>query len=282
MDTRRMRTPKEEIFLLFGKAERLLEAGDAERAVNEATKARRLVRKLPAADRTELEPEVLVLLADCLIEAGRPREALPAYSEMRALAPDNVEVDSLEAVARFHLWEFDAALRLLDSYERAMGASALSLYYRSLALEFSNQQSEAELFFKQAAEMDPESFPAPVRLDEREVEQLVHEVLESLPEDVQRAIGNVHISVVSLPDRHLHQNGIDPLTLGVYTGTDLLSESYLDGQTSLNRIEIFQRNIERIAADRDEVKEELRITLLHEIGHHLGWDEHELHERGLG
>jgi predicted Zn-dependent protease with MMP-like domain len=44
---------------------------------------------------------------------------------------------------------------------------------------------------------------------------------------------------------------------------------------------LFQRNIERAAADRDEVREEIRVTLLHEIGHHVGWDEHDLADRGL-
>ncbi|MFO0981976.1 MAG: metallopeptidase family protein [Planctomycetota bacterium] len=267
--------------MLFGRAEHELEAGNADRAVNEATKARRLVRTLSAGERGELEPEVLVLLADCLIEAGRAREALPVYGEMRSLYPADAEVDSLEAVARFHLWQFEQALQLLDQYDRNAGASALSLYYRSLVLEFCNQRAEAELFFKQAADLDRESFAAPVRLSEAEVEQLVHEVIESLPDDVQSALHNVNISVVPLPDRKLHATEIDPLTLGVYSGTDLLSASYLDGQPSLNRIEIFQRNIERIASDRDEVKEELRITLLHEIGHHLGWDEDDLEERGL-
>jgi predicted Zn-dependent protease with MMP-like domain len=44
---------------------------------------------------------------------------------------------------------------------------------------------------------------------------------------------------------------------------------------------LFQKNLERAAASREELEEEIRITVLHEIGHHLGWDEEELEARGL-
>jgi predicted Zn-dependent protease with MMP-like domain len=44
---------------------------------------------------------------------------------------------------------------------------------------------------------------------------------------------------------------------------------------------LFHRNLERAATTREELEEEIRITVLHEIGHHLGWDEKDLEERGL-
>jgi predicted Zn-dependent protease with MMP-like domain len=44
---------------------------------------------------------------------------------------------------------------------------------------------------------------------------------------------------------------------------------------------LFQRNLERGASTRGELEEEIRITVLHEIGHHLGWGEEELEARGL-
>ena len=52
-----------------------------------------------------------------------------------------------------------------------------------------------------------------------------------------------------------------------------------DHQTA--RITLFQHNLERFATTRDELIEEIRVTVLHEVGHLLGLDEDELYERGL-
>ena len=46
-------------------------------------------------------------------------------------------------------------------------------------------------------------------------------------------------------------------------------------------IGLFQRNLERYARDREELLEEIRVTLLHEVGHFLGLDEEQLRELGL-
>ena len=44
---------------------------------------------------------------------------------------------------------------------------------------------------------------------------------------------------------------------------------------------LFRSNLMRMAHDREAMQEELRVTLLHEIGHFLGLDEEDLERRGL-
>jgi predicted Zn-dependent protease with MMP-like domain len=46
-------------------------------------------------------------------------------------------------------------------------------------------------------------------------------------------------------------------------------------------ITLFRFNLARLANDPEELRSQLRITLLHEIGHALGLDEDDLAERGL-
>jgi predicted Zn-dependent protease with MMP-like domain len=46
-------------------------------------------------------------------------------------------------------------------------------------------------------------------------------------------------------------------------------------------IALFQRNLERHVRDEAELREEIEVTLLHEVGHFLGLDEDDLRERGL-
>ena len=67
--------------------------------------------------------------------------------------------------------------------------------------------------------------------------------------------------------------------LGLYTGVSRLERG--DDLPFLpDKITLFQRPIEKICGSRDEVVEEVRKTLLHEVGHYLGMDEEYLHRLG--
>jgi predicted Zn-dependent protease with MMP-like domain len=92
----------------------------------------------------------------------------------------------------------------------------------------------------------------------------------------------VAIDMVPMPDpRRDAREGLHPEMLGLYEGVPIAAGSEAASFTLPGRIRIFKRNIERMARDREQLVRELRTTLLHEIGHHLGWDEDELSARGL-
>ena len=77
-------------------------------------------------------------------------------------------------------------------------------------------------------------------------------------------------------------DGLPPDLLGLFVGASHLErcdENPIDG---VARIHLFQRNLERACSDRAELIAELRITLYHELGHLLGFDEHGVDELGLG
>ena len=76
--------------------------------------------------------------------------------------------------------------------------------------------------------------------------------------------------------------GVDPRSLGLFSGTAMPDASHLGGQPGLTQILLFRRNLERMAASDDELREEIRTTLLHETGHFFGMDEEALGEVGLG
>jgi predicted Zn-dependent protease with MMP-like domain len=129
-----------------------------------------------------------------------------------------------------------------------------------------------------ATAIDDERFATPPSLDEDEVEAVLRDAIAQLPPDVARAVED---TVVEVRERPLPYPDVDPLTLGLYIGTDRLQRGFEDSGRLPARIEIYRGNIARIARDRDDAVEELRITLLHEIGHHLGYDEAGLDSLGL-
>jgi predicted Zn-dependent protease with MMP-like domain len=92
----------------------------------------------------------------------------------------------------------------------------------------------------------------------------------------------VPIIVAELPAEADVAGGLDPRALGLFTGTAYPDMPHVGGQPGLTQIVLFRRNIERVAEDEDELREELRVTLLHETGHFFGLDEAELEGAGLG
>lgn len=115
--------------------------------------------------------------------------------------------------------------------------------------------------------------------------RLVDEALDSLPGKLLARIANVEIVVESNPTpEDLEQAGLEPedVLLGLYHGIPLPDRS--DGYSFAlpDKISIYQEPIESICASDDEVREEVRITVLHEIGHYFGIGEERLGELGLG
>ena len=111
----------------------------------------------------------------------------------------------------------------------------------------------------------------------------VAEAIEALPEHAKPALENCIIDVQPIPsDEDLAQGGVSPLILGLFRGHAVDERSPVeaaDHQTA--HITLYQNNLERFASTREELLEEIRITVLHEVGHLLGLDEDELYERGL-
>jgi predicted Zn-dependent protease with MMP-like domain len=130
--------------------------------------------------------------------------------------------------------------------------------------------------------------------EERErFDLLVEDVLSALPKGVRSLLDEVPLIVLDEPEpQMLRDLGIDPADqtaldemCGLHTGTALTDRS-VEHPVLPDVIHIFRRGIVALAggwdhpnAD-DDVYEEIRITVLHELGHHFGLDEDDLEELG--
>ena len=114
--------------------------------------------------------------------------------------------------------------------------------------------------------------------------ETVEATIERLKPLAARALGNVAIFVEDYPEEWVVGDDIgDPRILGLFDGPTHASEhsvgAIIEGPA---RIYLYRWNIERTCGSLEEVKEQVEITVLHEIGHYLGLDEEALHFRGLG
>ena len=100
----------------------------------------------------------------------------------------------------------------------------------------------------------------------------------------RRLLANVPILIADRPARNDVATGLDPRLLGLFAGTAYPEVSALGGTPQLTQILLFRRNLERVAEDEEELRDEIRTTLLHETGHFFGMSEDDLRRGrpGLG
>ncbi len=122
-----------------------------------------------------------------------------------------------------------------------------------------------------------------IQLSDRQFDEAVSAALRSVPREFREYLENVVVEVRDLPDRALmREHDVPDDILGLYVGCPL-EDRGIEGPPLLpDRIYIFRRNLLEMCESRDELVDEIRVTVLHEIGHHFGMDEDRLEELGYG
>ena len=120
-------------------------------------------------------------------------------------------------------------------------------------------------------------------MERQAFERLVRRALGTVPEKFRAYLENVDVIVEDWPSAdQLAGHLVDDshLLLGLYEGVPLTERA--DYLTILpDRITIFQGSIEAICATNEEIVEEIRTTVIHEVAHHFGIDDERLHELGV-
>ncbi|WP_434617098.1 metallopeptidase family protein [Arthrobacter sp. A5] len=113
-----------------------------------------------------------------------------------------------------------------------------------------------------------------------EFEDAAADAVARIPAELARAITNVAIFV---EERYTPGPDEDPdmVLLGLYEGTPLTErDAWWDAGSLPDRIAIYRQPILDICHSREEVIDEITVTVIHEIAHHFGIDDARLHELG--
>jgi predicted Zn-dependent protease with MMP-like domain len=104
---------------------------------------------------------------------------------------------------------------------------------------------------------------------------VAEEALDSLPEEFRSRIENVAILVEDFPPTQSagHQRR---LLLGIFHGVPATKKSVFDLSVGPAHIVLYQKNIEAVCSNEDEIRHQIRQTLIHELGHYFGMTEEQL------
>src|SRR5882724_11581808 len=115
--------------------------------------------------------------------------------------------------------------------------------------------------------------------------ELVELAISELPEPFAGALDEMAIEIRDHPTREqLKSLGLrsSDLLLGLYQGRPRTERSVEDAWRIPDVIYIFQENVELVSQSEAELVQQVRTTVLHEIGHHFGMSEQDLNELGYG
>jgi predicted Zn-dependent protease with MMP-like domain len=121
-------------------------------------------------------------------------------------------------------------------------------------------------------------------VNHQEFRKEVARVIDRLPRRFREQLHNIEFVVEDRPSNELlRAEGLDPrhdTLYGIYQGVPLPDRSSLDPPLLPDKITIFAEPLQEDFPDLDELREEIRLTVLHEIAHYFGMDEEDIEDLG--
>ena len=225
------------------KAEALLTFGDD----LHAKRAREALKELTSS--TFDDPEQLLELGGLWLDAGDPKSAIPYFTRAAELAAEE-EVEELQADANHGLGHAQMATGDRDK--------AIAAWQVTRTLD--------------AAVSTPEWSP-----DAKAFEAKARTVIAGLPPKALSYLDKAAIAIDPQPSEALVADGVDPRALVIYEGT-----SANEGTAKLSTIRLFQRNIEAVVDNAQDLDEQIRVATLVEAANFFNIDEEDLDQLGLG
>jgi len=251
-----------------------LDAGEPERAL-----------ELSASVDEELgETWILRAAAALALDDVAAAQAAAEHATELEDEDQNAELLAVRADVALRLWRIDEAREKLER-ARTLAPNAALLLKLALVADLDGDLGKADRLMREAQRLDPGNVSPPPRLSESEFDAVLHQAIAKLPPEFRAALEHAPVIVEPMPTLEIvgdDPSQTPPDLLGLFTGASRL-EAQEEGAAELPpTIHLFQRNLERECVDQSELVEQIEVTLLHELGHYLGFDEDGVDELGLG
>lgn len=212
-----------------------------------------------------------------------PAAALPGIEEAVVAFPESPDLHHALGTTLAQLDRPDDALVALEEACYLDADFAEAWYDLAKVRESVGDIAGMRAAFTEVYELDmAEPLPELV-FSEDQMKRWVERAVDLLPPEVRERIVDVPIFVAEYPEPWILETEIaDPRLLGLFDGPTWTELRSVEGAyTGAPHVYVFQRNLERVAPDPRTMAHEVRVTVHHELGHFLGLDEHDMHERGL-
>ncbi|MEO6774928.1 MAG: metallopeptidase family protein [Kofleriaceae bacterium] len=227
-----------------------------------------------------LAADLAVLEAQALNDLGRSDEALERVDAALRIAPGRGDALHEKGVALFDLSRFADAKA---AFQKALGIQPDDPYtHQMLGLtleQLADPAADSEL--ARAVKLAPTELTPPVLITKAEFQKEIDAVIATLSPERRTRVQQIKVEIEDLPeadDLKAVTPPFPPTILGLYRGPVGRAPDPDDEPSS---IVLYRKNLARAVKTRAELTEQIRDTLLHEIGHLEGLDEDDLRRLGM-
>ena len=236
----------------------------------------------------ELVGQFALLSAMAFNDLGQAKEAVDRANLTLSKNADDPEARYEKAVALFELCRFADAKSAFNAMVSDPQRAAHAHHHLGLLLEREGKWTQARKQLAEATALNPGDFPPPQLLSVEEFKNELDRAVAALPEDMQKDLQGVPVTAEELPQDDDLLSGDPPLSpaiLGLFRGPPLsegcVPEPGARPGDPCRSMALYRLNLSRAVKTHDELLEQIRVTLLHEVGHLRGEDDFELAARGL-
>jgi predicted Zn-dependent protease with MMP-like domain/Flp pilus assembly protein TadD len=240
-------------------------------------------RALDLAEESDEFLDAIVLKAGIEVQIGKTRAAQATLAELPPAHELTVPVDlSLDLAYLFLEAELVAEAEHRFSLLTEREAQNPEAWYGlGLCAEERGDEAAKRSAWLRVLALDDKAPLENPYLSESEMAAVAEQALHELPAAARRLIENVPILIVDLPAHDEVEQGLDPRLLGLFAGSAYADACSMGVPPQVTQILLFRKNLERMAIDPEDLREQIRITLLHETGHFFGMSEDDLAGVGL-
>jgi predicted Zn-dependent protease with MMP-like domain len=230
------------------------------------------------------EPLANLLAVHAHLGLGRLDAAAAALQRVEGQVPaDDPELLRARGELRLAGWRLEEAR---DAYRTLcrLDPDADDWLRLGLCEDLLEEASAAERALERARRLDPEGMGGMRHHPPELFEEIVERAARTLPADLHAELEHTPVVIDPVPRRELargREAETPPDLLGLFLGHSHLERSVEAGGEVPAVIYLFQRNLERSCSDLETLEEQIAITLFHELGHLLGFDEEGVDALGL-
>lgn len=235
-----------------------------------------------ARDGRELSRNLTLSGKLALVEAraanalGYSEKALSAAESALALGAEPMALVE-RGIALFELTEIEPAERALTEARALNADSPRALHWAGLVAQQLGREEEATALLRRAAVLDADAYPFPLEVSVEEFAAIVDRERRALPARARQQLETkARLKSADLPDLADLRDPAGPVLSPTILGLFVPGEG--DGKSD---IVLYRKNILRVVRDHNELRQQVRDTLLHELGHVAGESDVQLRNRGL-